>query len=218
MTTRLQMRTLLRRHLSDTGANPLWDEPFLNDAIAEAVRRYGIPLPRQAVAAVPVASGDREVDLPGHIDATRVVNVFDDLGQPWRRCPPGAVALPAPVGEPDGLATWRAWGTALILGAAASRTGAWRIEHLASRAAPLDDDTALDIQPGDDDLVLSLAIAVALHRRAVDDGKRHLGRSGEHPLASAARTAQVDADRLLWHRLRHVRGGSLDHHVGGVAR
>jgi hypothetical protein len=30
-----------------------------------------------------------------------------------------------------------------------------------------------------------------------------------HPLAAAARTAQADADRMLWQRFRKVRSGSL---------
>ncbi len=64
MPNRLDIRVILRRRLSDTGTNPLWEEEFLNDAITEAVRRYSTPVPRQAVAAIPVASGDREIDLP----------------------------------------------------------------------------------------------------------------------------------------------------------
>jgi hypothetical protein len=58
--------------------------------------------------------------------------------------------------------------------------------------------------------VLALAVAVALHRRAVAEGKRYSGRSGVHPIAAAARVAQADADRLLWRRFRHVQSGSLN--------
>jgi hypothetical protein len=73
----------------------------------------------------------------------------------------------------------------------------------------VDDVIELDIAPGDTDLVLALATAVALQRRAVAEGKRPASRSGTHPLAAAARTAQADADRLLWHRFRHLRSGTL---------
>ncbi len=73
-------------------------------------------------------------------------------------------------------AIWRAWGTTIILGTPAPRTGLWRIEHYANRADPLDDVTDLDVSPGDDDLILALAVAVALHRRAVAEGKRYNGR------------------------------------------
>jgi len=212
MTTRLDLRMTLRRHLSDTGTHPLWDEPFLNDAITEAIRRYSIPLPRQAVAAIPVTAGDREIEVPEDVNAMRIVHAFGDHGTPWRRREqnetppvPGGVST----GYPTGSSIWRAWGTTIILGMPAPRTGLWRIEHRANRIEPGDDLSDLDVQPGDEDIILSLAIATALHRRAVDEGKRYTGRSGVHPLAAAARTAQGDADHLLWHRLRHVRTGTL---------
>jgi len=199
----------LRRHLSDTGTHPLWDEPFLNDAITEAIRRYSILLPRQAVAAIPVTAGDREIEVPEDVNAMRVVHVFDDRGVSWQRWEQGAAPPPVPDSASTGASIWRAWGTTIILGTPAPRTGLWRIEHRANRIEPGDDLSDLDIQPGDEDIILSLAIATALHRRAVDEGKRYTGRSGVHPLAAAARTAQGDADHLLWHRLRHVRTGTL---------
>jgi hypothetical protein len=218
MTSRLQLRMTLRRHLSDTGTSPLWPEEFLNDAIAEAIRRYGVPIPRQAIAAVSVTAGDREIDLPENVNAMRIVTVFDDSGTPWRRWEGGTAPPPVPVGHPNGSspagAIWRAWGTAVILGSPAPRTGLWRLEHLANRVEPFDDISDLDIQPGDDDLILTLAISVSLHRRAIAEGKRYTGRAGVHPLAAAARTAQTDADRLFWHRLRHLRTGTLTNTLG----
>ena len=57
-------------------------------------------------------------------------------------------------------------------------------------------------------------LQVAAASGAVAEGKRYNGRSGVHPLTVAARTAQADADRLLWHRLRHVRSGSLNNSLG----
>lgn len=217
MTTRLQLRMTLRRHLMDTGAQPLWEDAFLNDAIAEAVRRYSIPVPRQAVAAIPVAAGDRELEMPETVNAMRVVHVFDDRGTPWRRWEQNAEPPPVPIGNPGGAlaesSIWRAWGTAIILGARAPRTGLWRIEHRANRVDPFDDVADLDIQPGDEDIILALATATALHRQAVDEGKRYTGRAGVHPLAAAARTAQADAEHLLWHRLRQVRTGTLNNRL-----
>ncbi len=208
MPTRLELRVILRRRLSDTGASPLWEEDFLNDAITEAIRRYSTPVPRQAVAAIPVMQGETNLEMPETVNALRVVHVFDDRGLPWRRWEGGAAPF-APSGYAANDAIWRAWGTAIILGIPAPRDGLWRIEHEANRSDPLDDITDLDISPGDSDIVLALAFAVALHRRAVAEGKRYNGRSGVHPLAAAARTAQADADRLLWNRFRHVRSGTL---------
>jgi hypothetical protein len=214
MATRLELRVILRRRLSDTGTNPLWEEDFLNDAITEAIRRYSTPVPRQAVAAIPVVAGDRELELPESVNAMRVVHVFDDHGVPWRRWEQTSDPPPAPLGYAENPAIWRAWGTSVILGMPAPRTGLWRLEHYANRTDPVDDILDLDISPGDEDLVLALAISVALHRRAVAEGKRYNGRSGVHPIAAAARTAQADADRLLWHRFRHVRSGTLTNTLG----
>ena len=102
----------------------------------------------------------------------------------------------------------------MIFGTPAPRTGLWRLEHLANRVEPFDDISDLDIQPGDEDLILCLATAIALNRRAVAEDKRSTGRAGAHPLAVAARTAQTDADRLFWNRLRHLRTGTLNNNLG----
>ncbi len=209
MVNRLDLRIVLRRRLSDTNSNPLWEEDFLNDALTEAVRRYSTSVPRQAVAAMNVIAGDREISLPPSVNAMRIVHVFDDRGVPWRRWEQRDAPPPAPTGYAETPATWRAWGTSVILAAPAPRTGLWRLEHYANRDEPVDDLSDLDISPGDEDLVLALAVAVSLQRWAVAEGKRYNGRSGVHPIAAAARTAQADADRLLWHRFRHVRSGSL---------
>ena len=77
------------------------------------------------------------------------------------------------------------------------------------RVPPEDDFTPLDIQPNDEDIILALALSVALSRRAISEGKRYTGRSGVHPLAAAARTAQVDADRMFWSRTHKLRAGSF---------
>jgi hypothetical protein len=209
MTTRLDLRITLRRRLSDTNTNPLWEDEFLNDAITEAIRRYSTPVPRQAVAALHVLAGMREIELPPTINAMRVVHVFDDRGVPWRRWEESTDPPPAPTGFAELPAVWRAWGTSVILGTPAARNGLWRLEYYANRLEPIDDILDLDISPGDEDLVMALAVAVALHRRAVAEGKRYNGRSGVHPIAAAARTAQADADRLLWRRFRNARSGTL---------
>lgn len=209
MVNRLDLRITLRRRLSDTNLNPLWEEDFLNDAITEAIRRYSTPVPRQAVAAVNVTAGDREIVLAATINAMRIVHVFDDRGVPWRRWEETTDPPPAPTGFAELPAVWRPWSGSVILGTPAPRTGLWRLEHYANRAEPLDDLLDLDISPGDEDLVLALAVSVALHRRAVAEGKRYNGRSGIHPIAAAARIAQADADRLLWRRFRDARSGTL---------
>lgn len=206
MTTRLQLRSVIRRRLTDTGTDPIWEDDFLNDAVAEAVRRYSTRVPRQAVVAIHMNTGDREVSLPEEVNSLRVVRVFDDRGVLWRRWEGGAGSEPpVPNGATTGHVTWRAWGTELLLATPAPRTGLWRIEHLAHRAEPMDDLTPLDIQPDDEDLLTAQAVAIALERRAIADGKRYTGRAGVHPLAAAARSARIDADRLFFERIRKPR-------------
>jgi hypothetical protein len=205
MTTRPEMRQMIRHRLADTSPDPLWDDTFLDDAIAEGIRRYSTRVPRQESTLLAVTSGDRELPVPSTINAMRVVRIFDDQGNLWQRWAGGSDYPPTPNGPGGDAAVWRAWGTTIILDSAAPRSGFWRIEHLAHRTVPVNDTDHLDLQPDDEDLIIALALAIALDRRAIADGKRYTGKSGVHPLAAAARTARIDADRLVWERLRHVR-------------
>lgn len=214
MTTRLDLRTMVRRRLADTGTDPIWDDDFLNDAIAEAVRRYSTRVPRQAVVAVDVTAGDREISLPEDVNSLRVVRLFDDQGVLWRRWEGQTTDPPVSNGPSTGMPTWRAWGTELLLADAAPRTGLWRIEHMAHRADPSDDISPLDIQPDDEDLLIAQTVAISLERRAIADGKRYTGKSGVHPLAAAARSARIDADRLFFERIRKPRGSYFDRQAG----
>jgi len=95
-----------------------------------------------------------------------------------------------------------------MLASPAPRTGTWRLEYLADRIVVADDETPMDMQPGDEDIHIALAMNVALTRRAIADGKRTTGR-GAHPFSDAARTAQVDADKLFWLRRRRAQGTSM---------
>lgn len=207
MTTRLQLRSMLRQRLQDHGPDPLWDDDFLNEAIAEAIRRYSTSMPRQAVSAIAVLQGDQEIDMPADVNVMRVVRLFDDAGSLVPRWEGLDVAPPVP-GHQHNL-TWRAWANSILLGKVVNRSGIWRVEHMVHRVPPLDDADALDIQPNDEDIIVALSLSVALSRRAISEGKRYTGRSGVHPLAAAARTAQVDADRMFWSRTHKLRAGSF---------
>ena len=214
MTTRLDLRTMVRHRIADTSTDPVWDDDFLNDSIAEAIRRYSTRVPRQAVVAIHVETGDREISLPEEVNALRVVRVFDDQGGLWKRWEGRTSEPPAPNAPSSGLSTWRAWGTELLLAAPAPRSGLWRIEHLAHRTDPSDDVVPLDIQPDDEDLLIAQTVAIALERRAIADGKRYTGKGGVHPLAAAARSARIDADRLFFERIRKPRGSFFDRQAG----
>lgn len=213
MTNREQIRSMLRNRLQDHGPDPLWEDEFLNDAIAEAVRRYSTSMPRQAVSAIAVLQGDQEIEMPTNVNVLRVVRVFDDRGQLVPRWEGSGDVPPVPGASPlasDGIrTTWRAWANAILLGRVVNRSGIWRIEHMVHREPPTDDFEALDIQPNDEDIIIALSLSVALSRRAISEGKRYTGKSGVHPLAAAARTAQVDADRMFWSRTHKLRAGSF---------
>jgi hypothetical protein len=207
MTTRVELRLMIRRRLADTSAEPLWEDALLDDAIGAGMRRYSTRVPRQAVEDAVVLAGDRVITMPANVNPLRVVRVFDDSGTVWPRWEGSSEDAPAPGSRPRPEASWRAWGQDLVLTRAVPRDGTWRIEHLAHRIEPEDDTTPLDMQPGDDDLLIAVAVAAALERRAITDGKMSAGKGPMHPLAAAARSAQLEADRLFWERLRRARGG-----------
>lgn len=207
MTNRLQLRAMLRNRLEDHGPEPLWSDDFLNDAIAEAIRRYSTSMPRQAVSAIAVLTGDQEIEMPSDVNVLRVVRVFDDRGQLVPRWEGSGEQPPVPGGSAG--TTWRAWANSILLGKVVGRSGVWRIEHMVHREPPADDFEPLDIQPNDEDILIALSLSVALSRRAISEGKRYTGKSGVHPLAAAARTAQVDADRMFWSRTHKLKAGSF---------
>lgn len=210
-TTRAALREMVRRRLADSSAEPLWEDAFLNDAIAEAVRRYSDRVPREGAASAAVAAGARTVPIPAGVSPFRIARVFDDLGGLWRQWEGSLAALPpVPSAPSTGERVWRLWGDELMLASPAPRSAAWRLEYRADRTTPADDGTPLDAEIGDQDILIALTMNVALVRRAIADGKgARVAGNGMHPLMAAARMAQVDADKLFWLRRRRVTGSVL---------
>ncbi|MGC4191320.1 MAG: hypothetical protein QM589_09155 [Thermomicrobiales bacterium] len=207
--TRAGLREMVRRRLADTSADPLWEDTFFDDAIAEAIRRYSDRFPREKSSSASVTAGARMVAIPGGVSPFRIVRLFDDLGEIWRQWEGSLAALPpVPYAPSTGERLWRVWGDDLMLASPVPRTSVWRLEHLADRMVPEDDVTPLDAEIGDEDILIALTMNVALVRRAIADGKRTTGR-GAHPLMGAARMAQVDADKLFWLRRRRAKGSTL---------
>jgi len=205
MATRAELRAALRLRLEDGAAVPLWDDAALNDALAGAVRAYGGRVPREAAAAVAVVVGAGRAAVPappaGAIEPARIVRVVDPGGAVVPRQEEGEAAA----GGASGGQAWRWWDGALIFRRPAAG-GTWQIEYLAPRLVPADDVSAVDLAAGDEEIVLALAQAAALRRRAVEDGKRG-GRPGG--LAALAEAARAEAARLLAARRRRARGGWL---------
>ena len=207
MPTRLDLRTDLRLRLEDTGAAPLWDDATLNDALDAAIRSYAARFPKQIATTLAVTAGVTSIPVPAPvIDPDRIARVRDDKGQTVPRHPDAGAGAPPPGLGPPFAQAWRWWNNTLLLERPAPTAGTWTIEHLGPRVVPTDDVTALDVFPGDEEIVVLLAAAVALRRRAVEDAKRGL-RPG--PLPSLAALAQTSADRLLAARHRRPTGGWL---------
>lgn len=215
-TTRDALRAMIRRRLADSSDVPLWEDAFLNDAIAEAVRRYSDRFPREMASSAPVVAGDRQVAVPAGVSPFRIVRIFDDLGEVWQPWE-GSLAVEPPVAHAPstGERLWRVWGDELMLASPVPRTASWRLESLADRTVVDDDLTPMDFEIGDEDVHIALAMNVALMRRAIADGKRTTGK-GAHPLVGAARMAQLDADKLFWLRRRRAKGSTLSLQESGT--
>src|SRR5262245_48966635 len=132
MTTRLELRTAVRRRLEDTGGSPLWDDAALNDFLAEAMRRYGMRFPKEMSTTVNVVAGATSAAVTPALAAGQVVRVFDGVGE----LVPRQQAL-----EPDGAAlaglvtaqAWRWWGATLVLAQPTATTGTWQIDYRGGR-------------------------------------------------------------------------------------
>ena len=199
MTTRLELRTALRLRLEDTGATPLWDDATLNESLAAAIRAYGVAVPRQVTTGVTVPAGATKVATGVALDPDRIARVADAAGiwvppwPPWEDRP----------GQRTPGQAWRWWSDELILAepAASSGAGLWTVEHLTGRTPPATDGEAVDVLPGDEEIVLAYAQAAALARRAVQDAKRGLRTDA----AARAESAREEAERLLGRRGRRAR-------------
>ena len=210
MVTRAELRTALRRRLEDTSGTPLWDDAMLNDALAGAIGRYGARFPPEAVATANVTAGATSVPVvTAGIAGERIARVLDETGAIVPRMGEAA----GPVGSAPGAAgleqAWRWWDGELRLQRPAAATGTWRIEYRGQRSVPSDDGSAVDVLPGDEEIVLTLAAAVALRRRAVEDGKRGAYGRGNSPALALAERAEAEAERLMARRARRATGGWL---------
>lgn len=198
MTTRAELRAALRQRLDDASLSPLWDDAALDAALAGAIQAHGLRFPRQTEETVTVPAGATEVAVPAvTADPGRIVRLLDPRGR----------VVPGTADDPAGgrvAQSWRWWAGSLRLSQPALG-GDWRLEYLAPRQVPTDDVAAVDLVAGDEDLIVTLALASALGQRAADDAKRGM-RSEMRALADAART---EAANLYRARQRRVRGGWL---------
>ncbi len=199
MTTRADLRAAVRLRLADANGGALWDDAALNDFLAEALRDYGTRFPREQSLTVNVAAGATSVAITPSIERHQVVRVFDPTGSP---VPRQQGCEQAGSGQ-----AWDWWNSTLRLTAPAA-CGTWRVDYLESRSLPGDDVTPVELPGADEAIVVTLAAAIAMRRRAVEDAK--LGFGGRQNAAAAmAERLQRDAERMIAARQRRARGGWL---------
>jgi len=206
MTTRLELRTGVRRRLEDSGVNPLWDDAALNDFIGDSIRRYGVRFPAERTVTVVAGASVTSLPVTPPIDSMQIARVTDPNGDVVPRQmserPLGGERL-----RPSAQA-WRWWNQTLLLARPAA-LGNWRIDYLGGRIAPSDDVADVDIAPGDEEIVVLMTVGTALRRRAVEDGKRGNARAAMD-LEHAADVFESLARTLISGRKRRVRAAWFD--------
>jgi hypothetical protein len=194
MTTKAELREMVRRRVEDTSLTaPLWDDETLDDALADALARYGAIVPMEERVTVTVTEGDEAITVSGLESGAAIVRVVD---------PSGGVV---PRFEPeDGAAGqgWRWWAGAIRL-ALPARAGDWYVEWRAPRRLPALDADEAPVRSGDEAAVSLLAAASALRVRAVDEAKR--GGRGTDALLALASAWERTGERQARARSRTVR-------------
>ena len=206
MTTRAELRASLRLTLEDSaGANHLWDDATLNEALRTAVRAYGTAHPVQLSTSLSVSAGASQYALPAVIlDGRDLVALLDDQS---REVPHNPSPPPDSLGSFRAL-SWRTWGNQLYLSAAPSAAATWSILYLSPRVLIEDDVTAQPIAPGDESIIDAEAAAIALETRAAAELKRGQTRNAAG-FRLLAEQLHARADQLATKRTRTVRVGSL---------
>jgi hypothetical protein len=195
VTTKAEFRDLLRRTLEDTSVSaPLWDDPTLDDAIAEALVRYGAFVPLDQRNSVIVAADATQITVPGLESGVWIEAVRDPAGR-----------MIVPIGADDRIPAqgWRWWNGAIELHRPAT-AGTWTIDWRAPRLLPPLDAGDMPIRTEDDGAVSLFAAATALRRRAVEEAKR--GSTSGDALLILAVQFDGEGERLVRNRGRGVRG------------
>jgi hypothetical protein len=200
MTTRLDLRTSLRERLEDTSPTPLWDDATLNDALWNSLIRYGVRFPLERSVSVAVPAGATSVPVSPMIPKERLLRVLDAAGNVM----PEAISLERDVAT--GAQSWRWWNGTLLLTRALDGAETWSVEYRGMRLLPADDASTVDVNPGDEPIVVAMAAEVLLRRRAVEDMKRGLN---SRPALACAEATMDEVNGMVRARRRTVRSGVL---------
>ena len=163
MTTKAEFRAAVRRRLDDVPVAGLWDDATLDDAMADALSRYGVFAPQEERSTVAVSDGAMSFAVTG-LERRQAIR---------RGIDPGASVI-APGRAEDGDEPgqgWRWWAGEIRL-AKPARAGSWIVEWHRPRLLPATDSGVVPILAGDDGAVSLIAAGSALRRRAVEEAKR----------------------------------------------
>lgn len=200
MTTRLELRTMLRERLEDTAATPLWDDATLNDCLWNSLVRYGIRFPLERSMIVPIPAGATSILVSAMMPRQRVLRVLDADG----RVVPETVDLSGD--RAGGKQSWRWWNGTLLLSHPSGSAQSWTVEYRGNRLMPANDAATVDVAEGDETIVVAMAAETLLRRRAVEDMKRGLN---SRPALACAEATMAEVDELVRARRRSVRAGVL---------
>ena len=200
MTTRLELRSTLRRRLEDTTVSPLWDDVTLNEALWNSLIRLGVRIPKEATVSVPIVAGQTSIPVMPTLPYERVLRVFDGDGY---LVPESVSAGDSGIGAKT---TWRWWNGSLVLSRALGSPATWSIEYRATPTMPVDDVSPVDIAIEDEPILVAMAAESVLRIRAVEEMKR-MGNS--RVPTNMAELAMAEAVRLIQDRKRRVRSGFL---------
>jgi hypothetical protein len=200
MTTRLELRTSLRERLEDTSPTPLWDDATINDALWNSLIRYGVRFPLERSVSVPIAAGATSVPVSPMIPKARLLRVLDASGD----AVPEAISLERDIAT--GAQSWRWWNGTLLLTHELDAGETWSVEYRGMRLLPADDNSTVDVNSGDEPIVVAMAAEVLLRRRAVEDMKRGLN---SRPALACAEATMDEVRGMVRARRRTVRSGVL---------
>ena len=191
---------MLRERLEDTATTPLWADVTLNDSLWNSLVRYGIRFPLERSVTVPIPAGATSILVSAMMPRQRVLRVLDSAGN----AVPEAVDLdPRTSG---GAQSWRWWNGEILLGQVSGSAQNWTVEYRGTRLMPADDTSTVDVETGDEAIVVAMAAEVLLRRRAVEDMKRGLN---SRPAQACAEAAMDEAQGMIRARRRTVRSGVL---------
>jgi len=194
MTTKAELRAALRRRLEDVPVTGLWDDATLDDALADALSRYGAITPLEERSTVVVSEGALSFTVAGLETGEAIVRVLD---------PALAVVSPFLAEDRDQPGQgWRWWAGEIRL-AKPARAGSWIIEWHRPRLLPASDAGPATVNAGDEGAVTLIAAGSALRRRAVEEAKR--GGRGVEGLLALAQEWEATGERQARARGRNVR-------------